>query len=279
MPCARPPSSASHPFPHLGRGLVREGDGEDLARPRLPALDQAGDAPREDAGLARARAGDDQQRRAPVLRRLALLRVEAREQAVRRTALVRRVAEAARAAASVAGPPVEDDRGRRGGGAHCRGAAGGSGVGEARHVSIDFSRRHCHPAEKAASAAVAHRHRQVGMVGEDPVDARVQEDREEPAPVAPRGRRGRAAGSRAAAARSPAGASSRRPRARPNAPCRPGPRSPHRHRRAVILAEQRERDGAGREDLRHLHADAVDPVGGRRRIRERTARAAVRSDA
>ena len=61
---------------HLGGGLVGERDREDLARPRLAALDEARDAVREHAGLAGARARDDEQRRAAVLDRLALLGVE-----------------------------------------------------------------------------------------------------------------------------------------------------------------------------------------------------------
>ena len=47
---------------HLGRGLVGEGDREDLPRPRAPGVDQVGDAVREHARLARAGAREDEQR-------------------------------------------------------------------------------------------------------------------------------------------------------------------------------------------------------------------------
>ncbi len=68
------------PLAHLGRRLVGEGDGEDLARPRLPALQQPGDAAGEHARLARSGARDDQQGRPAVQHRLALARVEPLEQ-------------------------------------------------------------------------------------------------------------------------------------------------------------------------------------------------------
>jgi hypothetical protein len=71
------------PLAHLGRGLVGEGDREDLARPRLAAVKEAGDAASEHARLARTCARDDEERLAPVFDRLALLRVEAVEQGVR----------------------------------------------------------------------------------------------------------------------------------------------------------------------------------------------------
>ncbi len=51
---------------HLRRGLVGERQREDLGGPRAPARDQVGDAPGDDGGLARPRAGDDQQRPAGV---------------------------------------------------------------------------------------------------------------------------------------------------------------------------------------------------------------------
>ena len=47
---------------HLGSRLVREGDRQDLARPRAARGQQVGDAMREDAGLTGARARQDQQR-------------------------------------------------------------------------------------------------------------------------------------------------------------------------------------------------------------------------
>ncbi len=68
------------PVAHLGRRLVRERDGENLARPRLVGLQQSGDATSEHAGLARPRTRHDQQRLAAVEHRLALLRVEPLEQ-------------------------------------------------------------------------------------------------------------------------------------------------------------------------------------------------------
>ena len=71
---------------HLRRGAAGEGQQQDAAR--IGALDhEVGDAVRQRVGLARAGAGDDQQRAAvgavePVPRRGALLGVEAREEAV-----------------------------------------------------------------------------------------------------------------------------------------------------------------------------------------------------
>ena len=64
---------------HLARGLVGEGDGEDLARPRAPGGEDVGDARREHARLARARAGEDEEGALGGLDRLALLRVQALE--------------------------------------------------------------------------------------------------------------------------------------------------------------------------------------------------------
>ena len=66
---------------HLGGGFVGEGDGQDLPGRDVPRRQQVGDAAGEDRGLARPRAGDDQQRCARVEHRGALLRVEALEQA------------------------------------------------------------------------------------------------------------------------------------------------------------------------------------------------------
>ncbi len=65
---------------HLARGLVRERDREDLARPRLFRAQQRGDAAGQHARLARSGTGDDQQRGSAVGDRFALRRVEAREQ-------------------------------------------------------------------------------------------------------------------------------------------------------------------------------------------------------
>ena len=59
---ATPPSMSSQPLAHLARGLVRERDREDLLGLDPVRVDQVRDAVREDARLARARAGDDEQR-------------------------------------------------------------------------------------------------------------------------------------------------------------------------------------------------------------------------
>ena len=65
---------------HLLRGLVRERDREDLARAGLSRALEEGDPVRQHAGLAGARAGEDQQRALAVDDRLALRRVEPREE-------------------------------------------------------------------------------------------------------------------------------------------------------------------------------------------------------
>ena len=65
---------------HLGRRLVREGDRQDLARPRATRGQQVGDAVREDTRLAGTRARQDQQRRARVRHGLALTIIEAARQ-------------------------------------------------------------------------------------------------------------------------------------------------------------------------------------------------------
>ena len=69
-----------HALPHLGRCLVRERDGEDLARPRLAGVDQARDPPGEHARLPGAGSGDDQQGGPAVFDGFALLRVQSVEQ-------------------------------------------------------------------------------------------------------------------------------------------------------------------------------------------------------
>ena len=71
-----------HPFAHLGGGLVGEGDRQDLPDADVAGGQQVGDAPGQHRGLARARAGDDQQRRTLVQHGLALLRVEPVEQLI-----------------------------------------------------------------------------------------------------------------------------------------------------------------------------------------------------
>ncbi len=58
----RPADEELDALAHLLRGLVGERDGEDLVRARLLGAQQMGDAVREDAGLARAGPGEDEQR-------------------------------------------------------------------------------------------------------------------------------------------------------------------------------------------------------------------------
>ena len=65
---------------HLVGGLVGEGDGQDLERADALLLDEPGDAPGEDPRLARAGAGEHEQRPAEVGDRLLLGRVQAIEQ-------------------------------------------------------------------------------------------------------------------------------------------------------------------------------------------------------
>ena len=68
------------PLLHLAGGLVGEGDRQDRAGVRVPRREQVGDPVGQHPGLARPRAGDDQQRRALVGHRRALLRVEPLQQ-------------------------------------------------------------------------------------------------------------------------------------------------------------------------------------------------------
>ncbi len=70
-------------LPHLGGGLVGEGDREDLAGARLARGDQVGDAVRQRPGLPGAGAREHQQRPLPVLHRLALGRVQVGQAAAR----------------------------------------------------------------------------------------------------------------------------------------------------------------------------------------------------
>ena len=79
---ARLPTSVLDPLLHLGGGLVGEGDRQDRARVRLALGDQPGDPAGQHPGLARARAGDHQQRRALVDDGRALRLVEPLEQLV-----------------------------------------------------------------------------------------------------------------------------------------------------------------------------------------------------
>jgi len=67
---------------HLLSGLVGERDGQDLAGPRALGVDQPGDPVGQHAGLARARAREDQQRPARVRDGLALGRVQPRQEVV-----------------------------------------------------------------------------------------------------------------------------------------------------------------------------------------------------
>ena len=64
---------------HLHRGLLGEGEGQDLLGPRPLARDEMGDAAGEHRGLARARAGDDEEGPLAVEHGLALGRGEAGE--------------------------------------------------------------------------------------------------------------------------------------------------------------------------------------------------------
>jgi hypothetical protein len=65
-----------HPRLHLVGGLVGEGDGEDLERADALVPDEVGDAVGQDSGLARPRAGHDQQWPLRVGDRVGLHRVE-----------------------------------------------------------------------------------------------------------------------------------------------------------------------------------------------------------
>ena len=65
---------------HLLGGLVGEGHGEHLVERRVPLLDEVGDAMRDDARLARAGAGENQQRAIDVLDGAALLGIEGGEE-------------------------------------------------------------------------------------------------------------------------------------------------------------------------------------------------------
>ena len=75
-----PPDQPRDPLAHLIRGLVRERDRENLHRPRPFGRQQPGDPVGEHPGLARARAGEHQQRPIAVSDRLALRRVEPAQQ-------------------------------------------------------------------------------------------------------------------------------------------------------------------------------------------------------
>ena len=70
------PSSASTRAAHLFGGLVRESDGQHFMRGGVPVADEVGDAACDDARLARAGAGEDEQRSVDVKDRFALFGVE-----------------------------------------------------------------------------------------------------------------------------------------------------------------------------------------------------------
>ena len=65
---------------HLAGGTIGEGHRHDAGRVHVLVLDQVGDAVDDDAGLARARAGQDEERPGDGLDRFALAFVEAVEQ-------------------------------------------------------------------------------------------------------------------------------------------------------------------------------------------------------
>jgi hypothetical protein len=71
-----PGEQALDPLAHLARGLVREGDGEDVVGRNVALADQISDAVDDDARLARPRAGQNQQRPLGRHDRLALPLVE-----------------------------------------------------------------------------------------------------------------------------------------------------------------------------------------------------------
>jgi hypothetical protein len=75
-PARLTPGVAGDALAHLACGLVRERDCEDPARIDAVVLDQRGDPTGDDAGLARSRPGQHQERTAAVAHSLALLGVE-----------------------------------------------------------------------------------------------------------------------------------------------------------------------------------------------------------
>ena len=79
MPSATGPIRDADALLHLARGLVGEGDGEDVERARLAGGDEMGDARRQHARLAGAGAGQDEHRPVGRLDGGALLGVEAGE--------------------------------------------------------------------------------------------------------------------------------------------------------------------------------------------------------
>jgi hypothetical protein len=77
-PLRRPPPARR--LAHLLRRLVGKRNGKDLLGPNADDVGEVGDAVRDDARLARARAGDDQQRSLDVAYGVLLLRIEPLEQ-------------------------------------------------------------------------------------------------------------------------------------------------------------------------------------------------------
>ena len=75
----RAAGQAADALAHFARGLVGEGDGEDLARPGAAGRDQVGEPGGQRGGLAGAGAGEDQHRAFGRQHGLALRRVEALE--------------------------------------------------------------------------------------------------------------------------------------------------------------------------------------------------------
>ena len=80
MPPQSAPSSASTRAAHLLGRLVREGDRQDLVGLGVAVADEVGDAARDDARLARAGAGQNQQRPVDVQDGVALLGIEGVEE-------------------------------------------------------------------------------------------------------------------------------------------------------------------------------------------------------
>ena len=77
MPSIAPPESLRDALVHLARGLVGEGDGEDLARPGFAGRDQMGEPRGQCGGLAGAGAGEHEHRAFGRQYGLALRRVQA----------------------------------------------------------------------------------------------------------------------------------------------------------------------------------------------------------
>jgi hypothetical protein len=68
--------NASDAFAHFAGGFVRECHGENVSRIDAFDVDQSSDARRENAGLARSRAGENEQRPVDVQHGLALRRIQ-----------------------------------------------------------------------------------------------------------------------------------------------------------------------------------------------------------